>query len=62
MEKKITQEDLDSTMTMSYISGFIRGQQVERERVRKEIQDLDVVVMHVTDIYTILDKSISPLE
>jgi hypothetical protein len=62
MEKKFTQDDVDNTLTLSYISGFIRGTQVERERIRKEIQDLDIVAMHVVDIYTILDNSIHPLE
>jgi hypothetical protein len=62
MEKKFTQDDIDNTMTMSYIAGFVKGQQAERERVRQEIELLDIVVMYTTDIYTILDKSISPLE
>jgi hypothetical protein len=62
MEKKFNQADIDNTMTMSYISGFVRGQQAERERVRQEIEALDIVVMYTDDIYTILDKSISPLE
>jgi hypothetical protein len=56
MENKFTQDDLDDAMAEGFVAGAIRAREVERNRIRDAILELDVVVLHVQTILDVLKR------
>jgi hypothetical protein len=56
MENKFTQDDLDDAMAEGFVAGAIRAREVERDRIRDAILELDIVVLHVQTILDLLKR------
>ncbi|CAB4128932.1 hypothetical protein UFOVP223_52 [uncultured Caudovirales phage] len=54
MEKKFTQDELDDAMAEGFVAGAIRAREVERDRIRTALLELDVVVLHIQTVLDLL--------